>query len=147
KHRKGNVMSSTLHSDHGLSRRAFMRIVGLGSLAMPLLAACQPSLPATAPTSAPPKPTTPPGAATAPAPTAALAPTTAPAAKSLATIMFWDFETRPQAVAAQDAWFDRAGQVAGVKVQREVIPIGETDKKVLAATATSTLPDMIWANP
>ncbi len=68
-------------------------------------------------------------------------------ARELVDISFWDFETRPLGVAAQDAWFARAGTVAGVRMNREVVPFRETEPKILAAKATGTLPDMLWSQP
>ena len=67
--------------------------------------------------------------------------------RQIVPISFWDFETRPLGVAAQDAWFARAGTVAGVQMNREVVPFRETAPKILAAKATNTLPDMLWSQP
>ncbi len=67
--------------------------------------------------------------------------------RQIVPISFWDFETRPLGVAAQDAWFARAGTVAGVQMNREVVPFRETATKILAAKATNTLPDMLWSQP
>ena len=67
--------------------------------------------------------------------------------REIVDIAFWDFETRPLGVAAQDAWFARAGTEAGVRMNREVIPFRETEPKILAAKATNTLPDMLWSQP
>ena len=67
--------------------------------------------------------------------------------REIIPISFWDFETRPLGVAAQDAWFARAGTVAGVQMNREVVPFSQTATKILAAKATDTLPDMLWSQP
>ena len=69
------------------------------------------------------------------------------AEREILDISFWDFETRPLGVAAQDAWFARAGIVADVRMNREVVPFRETEPKILAAKATGTLPDMVWSQP
>src|SRR6476646_6375249 len=82
---------------HGVSRRAFMRLIGLAA-GGGLLAACSPSVPTT-PTAAPtaaaaPKPTT------APAAPVQAVPTTAPAAAAAAPVKFVDPPALAQLVQA-----------------------------------------------
>ena len=67
--------------------------------------------------------------------------------RDILDISFWDFETRPLGVAAQDAWFARAGISSDVRMNREVVPFRETEPKILAAKAAGTLPDMVWSQP
>ena len=67
--------------------------------------------------------------------------------REILDISFWDFETRPLGVAAQDAWFARAGITSDVRMNREVVPFRETEPKILAAKAAGTLPDMVWSQP
>ncbi|MFN8524968.1 MAG: extracellular solute-binding protein [Chloroflexota bacterium] len=142
----------------GASRRAFILRAGRLIVAMPLLAACQPSAPAPAPATnapkptvapaapaaapaAPPQPTAAPAAAPTPAPAAA-----APAAKGGGSLTFWMYKTRLDPL---DKWrTDRIqawSKQSGVAV--EVVEIGTSDygKKVPAAIESKTLPDVMEA--
>ena len=128
-----------------IGRREFLKVVGLGSAATGILAAC--AAPPAAPTAVPAKPAEPTkAAAAATAPAAAPVATNAPASGGTIELRVHDWQQDPDDKFYGPwlkAWDDKH---PNIKIKREWFPRSDLHTKQLALAATGQIGDIVRAN-
>jgi len=133
-------LNRTRNTSHQVSRRAFVRLFGVG-LGASLLAACQQPAPAT-PTSVPAAQPTPPAAPTAPA---ATQPTqAAPSTKGQVTLRFsaWHMTEKVWGQSINEALAIFKQQNPNIDVQQEPVAYGEMVAKYTTQSQQKNAPDV-----